>query len=114
MKQVLLGLFIASVGIAKSQEKESILRDNVKIPFTCTAKVDQYMADYQTFVKSSEYIVLYGKENTKQLIHSEYTAFLQKYPDITSEIRKLPPDLQKLVAGFIQAKGIELSDLMKN
>ncbi len=57
---------------------------------------------------------MYGEGDKKPQINSEYSKFLQKYSDITKEIKTLDHDLQKFVAGFIQAKGVELTNLMRN
>ncbi|APD08024.1 hypothetical protein UJ101_02525 [Flavobacteriaceae bacterium UJ101] len=113
MKKLLISLLIISFGLIKAQEKSTSIREDIKIPFTCNALVDQYMADYQTFVKSAEYLALYGGDDNKQLINSEYMKFTQKYSDITKEIKTLDPGLQKFVAGFVQAKGVELTNLMR-
>ncbi|MFV0237953.1 MAG: hypothetical protein ACK5HU_05420 [Flavobacteriales bacterium] len=114
MKKLFIGLLVVSFGLIKGQEESIISKEDINIPFTCNAAVDQYMADYQTFVKSATFLMLHGADDKKQFINSEYTQFIQKYADIMHEIKLLNPELQRFVSGFVQAKGMELAELMRN
>ncbi len=104
---------ILTTSLVMSQEQNLIVREKINIPFTCNSKVDQYMADYQSLVLSTRFLLTYGQnKDSKQLVNKEYQKFTSKYTNITTEIKTLDHQLQKLVAGFINAKGTELADLM--
>ena len=107
-------LMIFTSGLVTGQQTTSEqITSSIKIPFTGNFKIDQYMADFQTLVTSAEMIVEYGGEEDKKDIGAKYAIFLKKYEGISNEIRILDSTLQKFVAGFINAKSTELTNLMK-
>ncbi len=110
MKALLVGFFVVLGNFLGAQQPHG----KIEIPFTCNAKVDQYMADFQILVKSSKIISDYEKkEEALKKIGEDYVQFSQKYIDISKEIRTLDNRLQKLVAEYTNAKTTELMSLIR-
>ncbi len=110
MKTVIVGFFIVLGSFLGAQQTH----EKIEIPFTCNAKVDQYMADFQILVESSKGILTYGKkEEVLKKIGEDYVQFSQKYSNISKEIRTLDHGLQKLVAEYTNAKTTELTSLIR-
>ncbi len=111
MKKILL-IFSLILSILLSAQNNVIPSEKkMKIPFICNKQIDQYMADYQSFVNLMQFVVQNGDNKLKQKVSTEYTLLIQKYSDINRIIAGLNHEQQRQVAEFIREKGIEITKL---
>jgi|GEM_PF-5067244 len=111
MKKI-LWVFPLILSILLSAQNNAVPSEKKReIPFICNKQIDQYMADYQSFVNLMQFIVQNVDNELKQKVSTEYTLLIQKYSDINRVIAGLTPEQQRQVAEFIREKGIEITKL---